>query len=89
MLEVKGHVSDYYNIPVGTQFHNNWNFTHFRLELLVPLRISSGFKFQFFRLPLTKPEMITNSNTTTLMQVNTLFTMADSFTPNASSPVNS
>lgn len=89
MLEVKGHVSDYNNILVGTQFHNNWNFTHFRLELLEALRISSGFKFQFFRLPLTKPEMITNSNTTTLMQVNTLFTMADSFTPNASSPVNS
>lgn len=53
---------------------------------MVVLRISSGFKFQFFEFPLTKPEMTTNSSTSTLMQVNILFTKADSFTPNARSP---
>ena len=30
--------------------------------------------------------MTTNTSTNTLIQVNTLFTMADSFTPNASRP---
>lgn len=61
-------------------------FTNFRLELLVIFKISSGFKLQFFRFPLTKPEMMTNMSTTTLMLVKTLFTQADSFTPNASRP---
>lgn len=60
--------------------------THLRLELLVLLKISSGFKLQFFRFPLTKPEMMTNTSTTTLMLVKTLLTQADSFTPNASRP---
>lgn len=61
-------------------------FTHFRLELLVIFKISSGFKLQFFRFPLTKPEMMTNMSTTMLMLVKTLFTQADSFTPNVSRP---
>lgn len=60
--------------------------THFSLKLL--LRISSGFRFQFLRDPLIKPAITTNTNTSTLTQVNTLFTIADSFTPNASSPEN-
>lgn len=61
-------------------------FTHFTLELPVAFRISSGFKLQFLRFPFTKPEMMTNTSTTTLMLVKTLFTQADSFTPNASRP---
>ncbi|KAG7257699.1 hypothetical protein CRUP_019194 [Coryphaenoides rupestris] len=43
----------------------------------------------FFREPFTRPETTTKSRTSTLMQVNTLFTIADSFTPNASSPADS
>lgn len=53
---------------------------------MVVLRTSLGFMFQFCRFPLTKPEMTTKSSTSTLMQVNILFTKADSFTPNARSP---
>lgn len=69
-----------------TPWYENMDFTHLKLEFLVALMTSSGFRFQFFKFPFTKPEMITNTSTTTLIQVNTLFTMADSFTPNASSP---
>lgn len=58
--------------------------TYFPLELL--LRISAGFTSQFLRDPLIRPAITTNSNTSTLTQVNTLFTMADSFTPNANKP---
>lgn len=54
--------------------------------MLLLLRISSGFKLQFFRFPLTKPEPMTNTSTTTLMLVKTLLTQADSFAPNASRP---
>lgn len=64
-------------------------FTHFRLELPAACRISSGFKLQFLRFPFTKPEMMTNTSTTTLMLVKTLFTQADSFTPKASRPAQS
>lgn len=70
----------------ATHFGRTLPVTHFRLELLVLLKISSGFKLQFFRFPLTKPEMMTNTSTTTLMLVKTLLTQADSFTPNASRP---
>lgn len=58
--------------------------TYFPLELL--LRISAGFSCQFLRDPLIRPAITTNSNTSTLTQVNTLFTIADSFTPNANKP---
>lgn len=37
-------------------------------------------------VPLTRPETTMKSKTRTLMQVKTLFTIADSLTPNASSP---
>lgn len=70
----------------ATYFGRTLPVTYFRLELLVLLKISSGFKLQFFRFPLTKPEMMTNRSTTTLMLVKTLLTQADSFTPNASRP---
>lgn len=36
--------------------------------------------------PLTKPEMMTNKSTSTLTEVKTLLTQADSFTPNDKSP---
>lgn len=62
------------------------SFTHFTVEFLVEFRMSSGFKLQFFLSPLTNPEMMTNSSTSTLMQVKTLLTRADSLTPNTSRP---
>lgn len=37
--------------------------------------------------PLTKPEMMTNRRTSTLTEVKTLLTDADSFTPKDKSPV--
>lgn len=58
--------------------------TYFALVVL--FKISAGFRFQFLRDPLISPAITTNSSTSTLMQVNTLFTIADSFTPNASNP---
>lgn len=48
--------------------------------------MSCSVRFQFLTDPFTKPEMTTNPRTRTLMQVNTLFTRADSFTPKAKSP---
>lgn len=60
-------------------------FLYFIKDVL--LRISSGFRFQLLRVPLIKPETTTNIRTRTLMQVNTLLTIADSFTPNANRPV--
>lgn len=42
--------------------------------------------FQFAESPLTKPEMMTNNSTSTLTEVKTLLTQADSFTPNDRSP---
>lgn len=41
---------------------------------------------QFCVSPLTKPEMMTNRSTSTLIEVKNLLTQADSFTPNDSSP---
>lgn len=48
--------------------------------------MSCSVRFQFLTDPFTKPEITTNPRTRTLMQVNTLFTRADSFTPKAKSP---
>ena len=42
--------------------------------------------YQLLMSPLMKPEMITNSSTRTLTAVKTLFTVADSFAPNARIP---
>lgn len=42
--------------------------------------------FQLCVSPLTKPEMMTNKSTSTLMEVKTLLTQADSFTPKDRSP---
>lgn len=50
------------------------------------LRISLGSRFQFLRVPLMRPDTTTNIRTRTLTQVNTLLTIADSFTPNANKP---
>lgn len=44
---------------------------------------------QLLMSPLMKPERIINSNTRMFMAVNTLFTIADSFTPNARIPIKS
>lgn len=41
---------------------------------------------QLYASPLTKPEMMTNKSTSTLIEVKTLLTQADSFTPNDRSP---
>lgn len=60
---------------------------HLKAEELVASRISSGFSCQFLSVPLTRPDTTMNSSTKTLMQVKTLVTMADSFTPKASKPV--
>lgn len=46
----------------------------------------SSVIFQLFVSPLTKPEMMTNKSTSTLIEVKILLTEADSFTPNDSSP---
>lgn len=46
----------------------------------------SSVIFQFCVSPLTKPEMMTNKRTSTLIEVKTLLTQADSFTPNDRSP---
>lgn len=48
--------------------------------------MSSGSICQFFKVPLTRPEITMNSKTRTLIHVKTLFTIADSLTPNASRP---
>lgn len=50
------------------------------------MRISLGSRFQFLRVPLMRPDTTTNIRTRTLTQVNTLLTIADSFTPNANKP---
>lgn len=42
--------------------------------------------FQLCVSPLTKPETMTNKSTSTLTDVKTLLTQADSFTPNDRSP---
>lgn len=60
---------------------------HLKLEELAPFRTSSGLSCQFLSVPFTRPETTMNSSTKMLMQVNTLLTMADSFTPKASKPV--
>lgn len=46
----------------------------------------SSVIFQLSVSPLTKPEMMTNNRTSTLIEVKTLFTQADSFTPKERSP---
>lgn len=46
----------------------------------------SSVIFQLYASPLTKPEMITNKSTSTLIDVKTLLTQADSFTPKDRSP---
>lgn len=46
----------------------------------------SSVMFQLCVSPLTKPEMMTNKSTSTLIEVKTLLTQADSFTPNDRSP---
>lgn len=56
--------------------------------MLVSLTKSSFVRFQFAVFPFTKPEIITNPNTTKLIPVKILLTRADSFTPNASRPKN-
>lgn len=51
-----------------------------------PFRRESSLMYQLLMFPFMKPERITNSNTRMLTAVKTLFTMADSFTPNARIP---
>ena len=46
----------------------------------------SSVIFQLCMSPLTKPAMTTNKSTSTLTEVKTLLTDADSFTPNDRSP---
>lgn len=46
----------------------------------------SSVKFQLLVSPLTKPAIMTNRRTTTLIAVKILFTDADSLTPNDRSP---
>lgn len=53
---------------------------------VVVLMISSTVRFQFFRFPLIKPAMMTNSSTSTFTAVKILLTIADSFTPKARTP---
>lgn len=53
---------------------------------MVVLIRDSSVKFQLFVSPLTKPAMMTNKSTSTLIEVKILFTEADSFTPNDRSP---
>ncbi|TNN51868.1 hypothetical protein EYF80_037964 [Liparis tanakae] len=53
---------------------------------MVTLIRDSSDIFQLCASPLTKPEMMTNRSTSTLMEVKTLLTQADSFTPNDRSP---
>lgn len=53
---------------------------------MVTLMSDSSVMAQLSVSPLTKPEMMTNRSTNTLMEVKTLLTQADSFTPNDRSP---
>lgn len=53
---------------------------------MVTFTSDSSDIFQFSPSPFTKPEMMTNKSTSTLMEVKTLLTQADSFTPNDRSP---
>lgn len=46
----------------------------------------ASVKFQLLVSPLTKPAIMTNRRTTTLIAVKILFTDADSLTPNDRSP---
>lgn len=48
--------------------------------------MSFSVSCQFLTDPFTKPETMTKPRTRMLMQVNTLFTRADSFTPKIKSP---
>ena len=49
--------------------------------------IVSSLMYQLSMSPLMKPAMITNTKTTVLTAVKTLFTIADSLTPNARIPM--
>lgn len=51
-----------------------------------PSRRESSLMYQLLTSPLMTPERITNSNTRMLTAVKTLFTIADSLTPNARIP---
>lgn len=53
---------------------------------MVTFTRDSSVIFQLYVSPLTKPEMMTNRRTSTLTEVKTLLTQADSFTPNDRSP---
>lgn len=57
------------------------------LVSLVTFISDSSAIVQFSMSPLTNPEMMTNRRTSTLTEVKTLLTDADSFTPNDKSPV--
>lgn len=56
------------------------------LATMVAFISDSSLIFQLFVSPLTKPAMMTNTSTSTLIEVKILLTEADSFTPNDSSP---
>lgn len=56
------------------------------LVSLVTFIRDSSVMVQFSLSPLTKPETMTKRRTSTLTEVKTLLTEADSFTPNDKSP---
>lgn len=63
--------------------HNNW-INH--LLTMVAFIRDSSVKFQLLVSPLTKPAIMTNRSTSTLIDVKILFTDADSLTPKDRSP---